>query len=458
MKLTFHGAAGEVTGSCFLFEVGKTRFLVDCGLFQGHGGSTARNVQAFPFDPRGIDFVILTHAHLDHSGLLPRLAAQGFEGPIYTTTATRELLGVLLPDSAHLQQMDTQRTARFGREHPAAYSLEDVQLALQLVQPVPYDFMFEPSPGVTVRLREAGHILGSAIIELQIRGCGQSSRKVVVSGDLGQPGRPILRDSAFIRDADAVLMGSTYGDRNHRSLQATLDELVSILSSSLESGTVLVPAFAVGRTQEFLYYLNSLARQGRLGPLTAFVDSPMATEVTAITARHFELFNEAARRLAADSSRQPAPVSVRYTQSVQDSIALNRLESGALIVAASGMCDGGRIRHHLRHRLANPHTTVLIIGFQAAGTLGRQLVDGAKNVHLFGEEVPVRARVATLGGFSAHADQTALMGWLSHLAAEPAKLFLVHGEARATGALSARIGTDLHWQAHIPTLDEQVEI
>ncbi len=457
MHLTFHGAARQVTGSCFLLEHGSVRFLVDCGLFQGQLSSLTRNTGEFPFQPGDIDFVILTHAHLDHSGLLPRLMAKGFGGPIYATPATRDLIAVLLPDSAHLQQVDAERAARTGRSHPAAYSIEDAQAVIRQVQTVPYDFPFDPAPGLNVCLRDAGHILGSSIVEISVTESGRTL-KIVLSGDLGQPGRPIVRDPTFIQDADVVLLESTYGDRNHKPLAATLDELVACLSSGLESGVVLVPAFAVGRTQEFLYYLNSLAHDGRLREFAVFVDSPMATEVTAITARHFELFNEAARHFASEAAHHPAPMKVRYTQSVQDSIALNRLESGAVILAASGMCDGGRIRHHLKHRLSNPHTTVIIIGYQATGTLGRLLVDGAKSVRLLGEDVAVRARIATLGGFSAHADQATLMDWLSHFRTRPTRLFLVHGEMRASAAFAAKIQSDLGWNAVIPEDGQRVEL
>lgn len=457
MRLTFHGAARQVTGSCYLFELDKARFLVDCGLFQGAGSNVARNTGELPYAAADIDFVILTHAHLDHSGLLPRIAALGFHGPIYATPATRDLLAVMLPDSAHLQQVEAERAARTGRDHPAAYTLSQAQAVQSQIRPVPYDFEFEPAPGLKVCLRDAGHILGSAIVEMNVA-TGNRTRRIVVSGDLGQPGRPIVRDPTFIEEADVLLLESTYGDRNHKALQPTMDELVSCLKAGLASGVVLVPAFAVGRTQEFLYYLNRLAHEHRLPEFSVFVDSPMATEITAITARHFELFNEATRSAALRPANGGTRMRVRYTQSVQDSIALNRLESGAVILAASGMCDGGRIRHHLKHRLANPHTTVLIIGYQASGTLGRLLVDRAHSVRLFGEDIPVRARIATLGGFSAHADQATLMSWLSHLRAPPDRLFLVHGELRASQALAARIEADLGWTALIPEEGQSFEL
>jgi metallo-beta-lactamase family protein len=457
MYVTFHGAARQVTGSCFLFETIRGRFLVDCGMFQGPASTRARNTVPFDFDPCTIDFVVLTHAHLDHCGLLPRLANQGFAGPIYSTAATRDLLSVLLLDSAHLQQVDAERAVRHGRDYVVAYSIDEVRAVLKQVQPIPYNLIVEPIAGVKACLREAGHILGSSIVELSLTE-GELTRKVVVSGDLGQPGRPILRDPDIISDADVLLLESTYGDRNHKSLAATLDELSTILTSALSAGVVLVPSFAVGRTQEFLFHLIRLTREKRLSDLTVFLDSPMAAEVTAITAHHFELFNDAARRLATEVPAHSPAVRLKITESVQDSMALNRIESGAVIVAASGMCDGGRIRHHLRHRLSNPHTTVLIVGFQAAGTLGRLLVDGAPSVRLFGEDIPVRAHVATLGGFSAHADQSALVAWLSHFRRAPKHLFLVHGEPRASDALAARIKDKLGWDAYIPADHERVRL
>jgi len=458
MHITFCGAAQQVTGSCFLFETSRSRFLVDCGMFQGRARTRARNLQPFPFDPRSIDFVILTHAHLDHSGLLPRLAAQGFRGPIYTTPATRDLLSVMLLDSAHLQEMEAERATRMRKDSRVAYDTDDVHHVLNQVQVIPYDAPGTVAPGVEVLLRDAGHILGSAFVELTIRDNGQS-RKVVVSGDLGQPGRPILRDPAVISQADVLLLESTYGNRDHRPLPSTLEEMTGILNSALDSGVVLVPAFAVGRAQELLYYLNRLCLDQRVHGLTVFVDSPMAQQVTTITAHHMELFNEEARRMAtSERAVGESPIRVRFTEHVQDSIALNRIESGAVIIAGSGMCDGGRIRHHLRQRLPNPHTTVLIVGFQAMGTLGRDLVDGARSVRLFGEDVPVRARIATLGGFSAHADQSALLGWLSHLRAAPPNLFLVHGEPLACGALATAIKTRLGWDARIPADGERVTI
>lgn len=442
MKLQFCGAAGEVTGSCHHFTVREVQFLVDCGLFQGGRGLYERNRKPWPFNPQDLACVVLSHAHLDHSGLLPRLVREGFSGPIYATQATCELLVVMLADSAHLQQAEAERSHRRGREFTVLYTPQEVERTLQHLRVVDYGEEFAAAPGVRARLQDAGHILGSAIVELWLHD-GEREVKVVASGDLGQPGRPILRDPARIDSADVLLLESTYGDRNHRTLAATLDELVLALRRALleKHGNVIVPAFAVGRTQELLYCLNDLVAAGSLPPLQVFLDSPMAQEVTRITARHFELFDEAAQQAAQHRPPPARRLKVTFTETVQESMSINRIGAGAVIIAASGMCDGGRIRHHLRHHLPNPRATVLITGFQAAGTLGRQLVDGAREVKLFGEMVPVNAEVVTLGGFSAHADQKALLDWVQAFGTPPGKIHLVHGEPRGSDALATALAS-----------------
>ena len=468
LRLTCCGAAGEVTGSCHLFEAGASRFLVDCGLFQGPHAVTARNRAPWPFDPASIDFVVLTHAHVDHSGLLPRLAREGFRGKVFATPATRDLIDVMLRDSAHLQEAEAQRAARhrahavYGAENSVPlYRLADVENLLRQVVPLPYDQTHELAPAVRVRLRDAGHILGSAIVELWLHD-GARGLKAVVSGDLGEPGRPILRDPVRIESADLLLVESTYGDRDHKPLGPTLDEFVATVTRTLDvkRGTVLVPAFAVGRTQELLYWFERLTVDGRLADLNVWLDSPLASEATAITARHFELFDEEARRLLAEvrAARGQARLKLRQTHSVEESMALNRLDSGAIIVAASGMCDGGRIRHHLRNRLPSARTTVLFTGYQAEGTLGRRLVDGAPVVQIFDEEVPVRAEIVTLGGFSAHAGQGALLGWLRGFAAAPRRVLLVHGEVRATTPFAVRIAATLGWTALVPERGRKMDL
>ena len=469
LSLTCCGAAGEVTGSCYLIEAGASRFLVDCGMFQGPHDVAARNREPWPFDPSAIDFVVLTHAHVDHSGLLPRLAREGFRGPVYATPATRDLIDVMLRDSAHLQEADAQRAARHGgragragaeRAEPL-YRLADVEGLLRQVVPLPYDLMRGAAPAVRVRLRDAGHILGSASAELWLRD-GSRGLKAVVSGDLGEPGRPIQRDPVRIGSADLLLVESTYGDRDHKPLGPTLAELVTTVTRTLHDkhGNLLVPAFAVGRTQELLYWFERLTLDGRLADLNVWLDSPLASEVTAITARHFELLDEEARRLLAELRHAGghARLRLRLTRSVAESMALNRVDGGAVIIAASGMCDGGRIRHHLRHHLPSPRTTVLITGYQAEGTLGRRLVDRATVVSIFGEEVPVRAEIVTLGGFSAHAGQSALLAWLRGFAAPPRRVLLVHGEARATAPFAARIATELGWTARVPERGARMDL
>jgi len=453
MDITFLGAAREVTGSCFLIETADTRFLVDCGMVQGGREAPARNRKPFAFDPAAIDFVLLTHAHIDHSGLLPKLTRAGFKGPIYTTAATADLLQVMLPDSAHIQEADAERArrdAKSSRRRSAAptplYTMQDARDCLRQVRPIAYDEDLAPHPAVHCRFRDAGHILGSAIVEAWVGEHGRTT-KLVFSGDLGQRGRPILRDPTPIDEADILVMESTYGDRNHKDLAATRDELVGIVERTLERGNVIVPAFAVGRTQEVLYHLHRLSREGRLHDLKVFVDSPMATEATRITRQYMQLFDAEAKELADWHARGEHLPDLHFTASADESRALNRIRSGAIIISASGMCDAGRIKHHLRHNLPRRECSVLITGFQAQGTLGRRLVDGAKRVRLFGEDIQVRAGVHTVGGLSAHADRQALLAWTGRFRKPPARTFVVHGEADTArvfaDALRAQRGCDV---------------
>ncbi|HEY3326956.1 MAG TPA: MBL fold metallo-hydrolase [Novimethylophilus sp.] len=467
MKLSFYGAAGEVTGSCYLVQTETFRFLVDCGMFQGGHEADLKNRQFPAFDPASIDFVLLTHAHIDHSGLLPRLAALGFQGPIYCTAATAELLDVMLRDSAHIQEKEAEweerhnnhRNNRRPRFEPL-YSLADVEKSLKLLHRLNYDAEIRPHPDVTCSFRDAGHILGSAIIEIWAEEFGQR-RKIVFSGDLGQPGRPLLRNPTSIRQADVLLVESTYGNRLHKMLPDTLDELVHAIHDTLERkhGNVVMPAFTVGRTQEILYLLIDLTRQRRLHGLKVYVDSPLALSATEITMRHIELFNQEAQKLMAwGKERRKEMPEIRFVQDVEESMALNEIKSGAIIISASGMCDAGRIKHHLRWNLSRPECSILITGFQALGTLGRRLVDGAKLVKLFGNEIPVRASIYTIGGLSAHADQASLMGWLSHFSKPPQQTFVVHGESAAAEIFANRVRDELNWNVRVPELHEELEI
>ena len=460
MNITFLGAAREVTGSCYLIETVDCRFLVDCGMVQGGREASVRNHKPFAFDPQSIDFVLLTHAHIDHSGLLPKLTRAGFRGPVFTTEATADLLQVMLPDSAHIQETDAKRAERHTRGKRETltplYTLQDAQDCLRQVHSVAYDQELTPHASVRCCFRDAGHILGSAIIEVWVSEGGRMS-KLVFSGDLGQPERPILRNPAVIEEADILIIESTYGDRTHKDLATTREELIGIVEHTLERGNVIVPAFAVGRTQEILYHLHRLTREGRLKNLKIFVDSPMATRATEITRQHLELFDDAARDLAVWHDQGKKLPYLHFTTSAEESKSLNQIRSGAIIISASGMCNAGRIKHHLRHNLARKECSVLITGFQAQGTLGRRLVDGAKRVRIFGSDIPVRAGIHTVGGLSAHADQPALLSWAGNFRKPPARTFVVHGEAGSALAFADTLRARQGWDVMVPEAGMQVQ-
>ena len=488
MRLTFAGAAQEVTGSCFLVETEACRFLVDCGMFQGGREAWARNFDAWSFDPAGIDFVLLTHAHIDHSGLLPRLSAMGFAGPVHTSTATADLLSVMLLDSAFIQESEwarAQRKAHHHRDRPASdrhrgprssaaatspavrgtavrpplYTVAQAQACLDQVRGIDYDQDLQPHPSVRCRFRDAGHILGSAIIEVDVLERGRSTR-LVFSGDLGQPGRPIVRDPTAIESADILVVESTYGNRLHRSMKETVDELVFVIEDTLRrrQGNIIIPAFALGRTQELLWLLVDLCRQGKLPKLQVFVDSPMAAKVTELTWKHTEFLDDETRALLSLRKQMPQWLDLHFTASVDESIALNRIKAGAIIIAASGMCDAGRIRHHLRHHLGRANCSIVIIGYQAEGTLGRRLVDGAKTVRILGEEIAVQAQIHTIGGLSAHADQGALLGWLRGFRHPPARTFVVHGESATACGFADRIAAEWGWNVEAPARGTRVNL
>ena len=454
MRITFLGAAAEVTGSCYLIETGRARFLVECGMFQGGRDAYLKNLRALAFDLKRLDFVILSHAHLDHSGLLPRLAALGFRGAVYATSATTDLLGVMLLDSAHIQEKEAEwlnrhqhdRHARRGWEQAPLYTVAQAQASLRQLRSVAYDAVFEPRAGVRCRLRDAGHILGSSIVELWLEG-EHGTRKLVISGDLGQPARPVLRDPTPIAEADALVVESTYGNRLHKSLEETENELVHALTDTLERkrGNVVIPAFSVGRTQELLFVFTDLVRRGRLKKLDIYVDSPMALKATEITLRHEALLDAETRELIAWQRHHPDAPRIRFVQDVDESIALNEVRGGAVILSASGMCDAGRIKYHLLHNLSRRECSVVICGFQAAGTLGRRLVDGAKRVTLFSQSLPVRADVYTIGGLSAHADQSALLAWLRNFRVPPRQTHVVHGEAETARIFAETVQSRLGW-------------
>ncbi|OHC64282.1 MAG: MBL fold hydrolase [Rhodocyclales bacterium GWA2_65_19] len=471
MRIGFFGAAGEVTGSCTLVETAACRFLVDCGMFQGGREARAKNLNAlkFGFDVRAIDFVLLTHAHIDHSGLLPLLSVLGYRGPVYATPATIDLLQVLLRDSAHIQEKESEWALRHQRRRgdsskpglqPPLYTVAQAEAALKLLAPAPYGKLMRPAEAIAVCSHDAGHILGSSWLEVTVTGEGRP-RRLVFSGDLGMRDRPVLHDPEPVAaEADVLLIESTYGDRLHRPLAETEDEIVAAFERTRRTGgNLIIPAFAVGRTQEIIYILADLVRRQRLAPLKIFVDSPMATAATNITLQHPELVDRHTHELIAWMRQHPGKIKLEFVADVDQSRALNEVRSGAVIISASGMCEAGRIKYHLRENLPRSECTILITGFQAAGTLGRRLVDGARLVHIFGQAVPVRASIHTVGGLSAHADQAGLLDWLRGFRRPPQHTYIVHGEPAASASFAQAIQDQLGWPApHLPHLGERVAL
>lgn len=462
MHIEFQGAAGEVTGSCHLISVGKYRVLLDCGMVQGTHKDEARNAEPFPFEPSSIDAVVLSHAHIDHSGRIPFLVKSGFKGPIYTQKASRDLCRIMLKDAAYLNEKEAEWENR-KRERKglklvdALYTMQDARLAMRQFKGIDYAVKKIILPGITLRLSEAGHILGSAIVELWLEENGVQ-RKLVFSGDLGVPGRPILRDPAFIENADIVLMESTYGDRMHRSRDETHKEVIEIVKQAEKArGNILIPAFAVGRTQHLLYEFARHYRDWGLDRWQIFLDSPMAIEATEVYTRHPELYDTEATELWRANQRSSMLPNLHLSRTANQSMRLNRIQSGAIIIAGSGMCTGGRIKHHLKHNVWRNDCHIVIVGYQARGTTGRMLVDGAKYIRLWGETIRVRANVYTVGGLSAHADQSGLMDWYGHFKNRP-PLALVHGEPHSINALSERIHTELGTTVIKAQLDDQIDL
>ncbi len=464
--LTFLGAIQQVTGSCYLLESREgSRVLLDCGMRQGRREEEQANEQPFPFDPASINAVVLSHAHLDHSGLLPRLVASGFRGPIFATHATSELIELMLLDSAHIQEHDAEWEnkwrARLGKpEVKPLYNTVDTERALKRRQPLHYGEAHEVAPGIRVTFHNAGHILGSAIVELEIHD-HHLTRRLVFSGDLGNTCSPLMQDPTFLDRADVVLMESTYGDRDHRCSEETIDELADILQQAhRDGGNVLIPSFAVGRTQDLLYYLGRFYHEGRLPQQAVFLDSPMAIRANQIYSRFHDQFDEHDRALIqqhGDGDLRKWLPPLRITASPEDSMAINRIKSGAIIIAGSGMCTGGRIVHHFKHNLWRSECHLVFPGFQAAGTLGRNIVDGAPTVRVLHQRIAVKAKVHTLGGFSAHAGQSQLIDWVSHFDHHP-ELYLVHGELEKMKVLQSELKRRLNWDANIPEPGEQIAI
>lgn len=471
--LRFLGAAGTVTGSKHLLDVRGRRILLDCGMFQGLKALRERNWSPFPFDVASLDAVVLSHAHIDHSGALPLLVKRGFRGPIHCTRATADLLQVMLLDAAHIQEEDAAFANRHGtsRHHPALplYTTADANAALALVRPHPYETPLALSTDVQATFRAAGHILGASTVEIAYGVAARDDapsggrhplrdrRTIVFSGDLGRWNRPIIHDPALVRQADVLLVESTYGDRLHGPMP--VDDLVRIITEVAERKSVLlVPAFAVGRTQEALFFIREMEEQGRIPILPVFVDSPMAIDVTEIYARHPEDHDLDMQKRTASGGSLLRTGNLTLLRTPEESKSLNDRRGPMIVISASGMATGGRVLHHLERRLPDPDAIVLLIGYQAAGTRGRALQDGAKTLRLYNQEVGVRARVLSIAGVSAHADQSELLRWLEGFATPPRETYVVHGEPQAADTFAALIRHRLGWSARVPADGESVDL
>ncbi len=468
MDITFHGAAQTVTGSQHLVHVNGQRILLDCGLYQGKRDESRERNLKLPFNPAEVDAMVLSHGHIDHSGNIPNLVKSGYRGKVVCTTATADLCGAMLLDSGHIQEKDAEyvneKRARQGQPPvEPIYTEDDAKVALEHFVGVEYEKPTSLLPGVTVTFYDAGHMLGSAIVALDIEDReAHKTRRLVFSGDLGRPNVPILRDPVFLDRADLLIMESTYGGKTHPPIQESATELVEIIRrTSARGGKVLVPAFAVERTQMLVYLLNNLYNEGGLPDVPVYVDSPLAVNVTSVFRKHPEDFDaETMQALKKDPDSDVFNFGrLKYLRTVEESKALNTQKGPAVIIAASGMAEAGRIQHHLKNNIENPANTVLIVGFQAPDTLGRRMVEHARSVRIFGEEHQLRAEVVELPGFSGHADHPGLMAWAAAFKQRPSRIFLVHGEPESQTALATSLrGEAGYREVAIPALHESVHI
>jgi metallo-beta-lactamase family protein len=443
IELEFYGAAGRVTGSCHILRIDGRTVLLDCGMIQGSRTDEELNAEDFPFEPDEVDAVVLSHAHIDHAGRLPLLAKRGFGGTIHAQNATCALMEILLKDAADIETSVVRRENRYRAAHDRGlveplYTRDDVELALGLTRGHAYDRWFDVVPGVRARFHDAGHIMGSSVVEVSLDD-GTEQRTLVFSGDLGQYDSPILRDPVTPPTADVVLLETTYGDRCHRDREASLREFGEVIREARrERGNVLIPAFAVGRSQEILYQLGKHYDEWELSHWRVFFDSPLGIEASEIYWQHAHLIDEDARRIFRGGERMPALPNLHFTRSPDESKMINSFRHGAIIIAGSGMCNGGRILHHLKRDLGKPQTHIIFTGFQPPGTLGRRIIDGADTVRIHGEHYPVRARVHTIGGLSAHGDQQDLLRWYSGFTPPP-PTWLVHGDPEASAAFEIKL-------------------
>lgn len=454
IRLTFLGAAGTVTGSKYRLSVGEREYLIDCGLFQGSATLEEDNWQPLPFETRRLQAVVLTHAHLDHSGWVPRLVSEGYRGQIYASEPTIALLGLLLPDAGRLEeeQADYANRKQYSRHQPALplFTEKDAEAALRLLAALPVDECVAIDECLSVTLHRAGHILGSAIVECEVTD-GDERLTVVFSGDLGRYGQPVMRDPAAVAGADYLVVESTYGDRHHGDEQVD-DRLAELITAAVRRrGAIVIPAFAVGRAQEVLYHVRQLEEAGRIPKLPVYVDSPMAIDATSIYCQFGDEHNLRVSLLMDDDRCPLRCHDTHFVRTVDASKRLNELQGPAIVISASGMCNGGRVVHHLKRRLPDPRSTILFVGYQAVGTRGRALVEGAREVRIHGQEVPVRAHVEVVDGLSAHADQDDLQRWLSGFHQPPATTFVVHGEPDASATLTDLINRRPGWHAVTPS-------
>ena len=460
MKISFLGAARTVTGSCYHLSGDGLEVLVDCGMYQGRNSDEV-NRTPFNFEPGKMDCLLLTHAHLDHSGLIPKLIAEGFKGRIVTTAATADLVEVMLMDSAHIQEKDaewlTKKSFRAGRDKvfEPLYTEEDVKKAIPFFQKTTYGNIEPLGKGVKYRFIDAGHILGSGTLEIWYQSNG-IEKKIVFSGDVGKDDNFIIRDPEHIKEADYVLVESTYGNRLHKGMEESIDEIAEAIRTTFKKGgNVLLPAFAVGRTQDILFILDRLVKEKKLPRLDIYIDSPLANKATKVYIAHTELFDkEALKSLWFKSSEG---IKIHFTTTIEESQQINKIKSGAIIIAGSGMCDGGRIQHHFKHNIWRPECSVIFTGYQVKGTLGRHIIDGAKTARILGEEMAIRAKVYTIGGFSAHADQNELIEWLGTFTNKP-KIFIVHGEEDVSLEFEKIVREKLGLTTYVPHKGEEIEI
>lgn len=462
MFIQFLGAAQTVTGSCFLVDTGATRLMVDCGLFQGSKEIKERNYRNFPIAPSSVDMVLLTHAHIDHSGLLPKFIKHGFRGQVLATSATVDLCEILLPDCGHIQEMEVERKNRKYRRQgrkliEPIYTAEDGIDALKYLERANYNEIIPVSPEVKVCFRDAGHILGSSIIEMWVKENGKET-KLVFSGDIGNTDQPFIKDPAFIAEADYVIMESTYGNRLHQDVEDKLELLrQAIVDTYNKGGKLIIPAFAAGRTQDILYSINQLRMQKAIPEMPVYIDSPMAIKATEIFRKNCDICDCETQELIANGCNPLEMSNIRTTLSMEESRELNFMKGRAIIISASGMCDAGRIKHHLRHNLWRPESTILFVGYQAEGTLGRRILSGEKTVRIHGEEVVVKAEIRHIDGYSAHADQPALVNWVKQFSSSLKQVFIVHGETKAAATLEGLLKAE-GINAAVPYWLEKVQL